>query len=253
MSSATKVNVNVLSFNESEPLTFAKISELQNMNDISLNDFLIVSGTRNSREVTRNVKIQDIAQFFQDVNTTAQWFIPVVNGSVINWEWSDVIPEDGIPSMDLLTIIPTATTSNPGLMSALDKAKLESVDFGVKKYVLEPATDSKLGGVMVDGITVNVDENGVLSAVTGIPILTERVLYAEGWDRDTKTQKVSLTVDTNNRNVIDYPPAYIQIVSQHHVLAIREESDGIIFQCDTIPINDITVYVTSMGVINNDS
>lgn len=249
MSSVTKVNVNVLSFNESDPLTFTKISELPNMNDISVNDFLIVSGTRNSREVTRNVKIQDIAQFFQNVNTTAQWFIPVVNGSVIDWEWSDVIPEAGIPSMDLLTIIPTATTREPGLMSALDKNKLDSIEFGVKKYTLEPATDSKLGGVMVDGRTVHVDANGVLRAVTGIPTCTKCTLRADGWDRDTSLQKVSLSLNINNRNVVDYPPEFIDIVSQYHIIAVKEEADGVTFQCSGIPLTDITVYITSMGVI----
>ena len=77
------------------------------------------------------------------------------------------------------------------------------------------------------------------------------MLNADGWDPDSYSQKIMLEVNVNNRNVIDYPPEYIQIVSQHHILAIKEETDGITFQCDSIPVNDITVYVTSMGVIRN--
>ena len=60
-----------------------------------------------------------------------------------------------------------------------------------------------------------------------------------------------MSVNVNNRNVVDYPPSYIQTVSQHHVIAVEEEPDGITFQCDTIPVTDITVYITSMGVVKN--
>ena len=56
-----------------------------------------------------------------------------------------------------------ATTALHGLMSADDKAKLDSIDANANEYVLYPATTRDLGGVVV-GANLTITAEGVLSA-----------------------------------------------------------------------------------------
>lgn len=56
--------------------------------------------------------------------------------------------------------VPTATASIDGLMSKEDKVKLNGIEEGANKYVLPPATDSTLGGIIV-GSKLSID-NGKL-------------------------------------------------------------------------------------------
>lgn len=246
---AGRIDIDVLSLTSSEPLKFAKISEIEKVATVYPEDYLLLSNDNDGNDKTRSVRLTDIAAFFSEVNTNMQWFIPVVKGSVISWKWSSIV--DAIAPIDIGSMIGLADSSTDGLLSALDKVKLDSIEYGAKNYVLEPATKEKLGGVKPDGVSIVADENGVISSVTGMPLCTQCVLDADAWDPDSFTQKITMEVNVNNRNVIDYPPECIQVVSQHHVLAIKEEVDGITFQCDAIPVNDITVYVTSMGVTKN--
>lgn len=60
-----------------------------------------------------------------------------------------------------------ATTSASGLMSASDKTKLDGVESNANNYSLPTASTSQLGGVKVDGSTVTIDGNGVISASGG--------------------------------------------------------------------------------------
>ena len=144
-------------------------------------------------------------------------------------------------------MISTASTTKNGLMSSIDKAKLDSL----RDYELPIATTETLGGIKPDGQSVVVNESGVLSVLSGMPMCIERTLYASAWDVDTLTQKVSADINVNNRNVIDFTPDYVQTVARHHILAVKEENDGITFQCDSIPVSDVTVYITSMGVVRS--
>lgn len=237
--------VKVLSMNRAESIHFTKINEFGDMVNLTPEDMLFITGERDGEEVTKNVRVRDFGQFFKDFNVDAQWFVPVVNGSIISWQWSEAV--NSLPDIDIAAMIPTVSSTENGLMTSLDKSKLDNL----AEYELPIATTEVLGGIKPDGQSVVVSDTGVLSAVSGMPICTECVLNADGWDPDSYSQKIMLEVNVNNRNVIDYPPECIQIVSQHHVLAIKEETDGITFQCDSIPVNDITVYVTSMGVIRN--
>lgn len=243
---AGRIDIDVLSMTSSEPLKFAKISEIERTTTVYRDDYLLLSNDTDGVEKTRSVKLCDLKAYFEEVNITMQWFVPVVNNGIISWEWASGV--ESVDPIDIRSMVGLVDETNDGLMSALDKAKLDSIEAGAKNYILEPATTEKLGGVKPDGTSIVVDENGVMRSLTGMPLCTQCVLDADAWDPDNFTQKITMEVNVNNRNVIDYPPEYIQIVSQHHVLAIREETDGITFKCDTIPVNDITVYITSMGV-----
>jgi len=47
--------------------------------------------------------------------------------------------------------------------SETDKIKLDGIEEGANKYILPNATTSTLGGVMPDGTSITVDENGIIS------------------------------------------------------------------------------------------
>ena len=60
-----------------------------------------------------------------------------------------------------------ATTSAAGLMSSSDKTKLNGIDDNANNYSLPTASTNTLGGVKVDGSTVTIDSNGVISSSGG--------------------------------------------------------------------------------------
>lgn len=238
-------NVKVLSMNRAEPIHFTKINEFGDMTNLTPEDMLFITAERDGEEVTKNVRVRDFGQFFKEFNVDAQWFVPVVDGSKISWKWSEAV--NSLPDIDIAAMIPTVSSTVNGLMTSIDKIKLDNV----AEYTLPVATTENLGGVKPDGVSIIVDDDGVMSSVTGMPLCTECTLTVDGWDPDYLTQKIMMEVNVNKRNVVDYSPEYIQTVSQHHILAIREEADGITFQCDSIPVNAIKVYITSMGVTRN--
>lgn len=57
-----------------------------------------------------------------------------------------------------------ATSGRAGLMSATDKAKLDTVAANANAYTLPAATMTALGGVKPDGTTIHVTEDGTISA-----------------------------------------------------------------------------------------
>ena len=61
-----------------------------------------------------------------------------------------------------------ATTSAMGMMSSTDKAKLDGIASGANNYTLPKAgvsgvSGAAIGGVMVDGSSITIDNNGVIS------------------------------------------------------------------------------------------
>lgn len=63
--------------------------------------------------------------------------------------------------------VPTATTTQSGIMSAADKAKLNRIASGANNYTLPTASDTTLGGIKVSTIQegtkwpISVDRNGI--------------------------------------------------------------------------------------------
>lgn len=226
----SKKIVRVYSADECADINFKQIGKLEHVETLNADDILLVVD-KNGNGNINNVEIRELAEFFSKVNVNAQWYLPKVDGSVISFEWSELTSNHPEP-IDILDLIPIATEERAGLISAENIAKLNSL----RPY-------------KVDGKTIIANSDNVISAVGGTPISTKVTLTASGWDIDLKTQKIQISINTENRNVIDVPSEYIQVVSQHHILAIREETDGITFQCDSIPGVDISIYITSMAVV----
>lgn len=227
-----KKSIRVYSADASGSLGFKNIAKLEHVDTLNADDIILVVDKNGDGDV-HNVEIRELAAFFSEVNTNMQWYLPKVNGSVVSFEWSELTSEDPAP-IDILDMIPLASESTIGLMNASDYAKLKKIT------PYEP-----------DGKTIVADSDGILSVVAGTPIRKKLLIPASGWDTDTKTQKVSVAVNTENRNVIDVPPEYVRTFSNYQILAISEEETGITFQCSTIPTIDVTCYLTSMGVIDN--
>ena len=65
--------------------------------------------------------------------------------------------------------IPSATTSDPGLLSASDKTKLDGIEANANNYTLPTATDTILGGVKIGSGIEIID--GVISVSIGSPLI----------------------------------------------------------------------------------
>lgn len=78
-------------------------------------------------------------------------------------------------SWSQISFVPAATTTQSGIMSSTDKAKLDGIAYGANNYTLPEATETTLGGIKVDYIPrdgncnfkVQIDVNG--NANTFIP------------------------------------------------------------------------------------
>lgn len=276
------VNVRVLSADDADPLGFAKISEFETSEEVNITDYLLVSGYRESgKETTRRVRISDIFDHYGgDINREMNWFIPVVNNQTIHWEFhrlADVGELEGDTSaphpilpISLIDVIGDATsersgllspadklvldslnlatTESDGLMSSTDKVKLNSIESNANNYVLPVATTNTIGGVKPDGLSIRVDENGVISSNAGVPSVKRCVLLASDWDQSTLTLKYETTIDTDMRNTVDVDSSSMDAWVSSRVYAISEAADGITFRCSTIPLIDIVVFITSYTV-----
>lgn len=277
-------DIKVLSSNSTSDdiLTFAKISEFNSMDEVDIADYLLVSGFRGDEELTRKIRISDIARYFnQDININMQWFIPVLkdDDGKIHWEFHNLVDvgtqedahgvEHPILPIDLAEVIgdvtdeksgllnpaykakldslDPATTDMDGLMSKEDKAKLNGIANNANNYVLPTADIDVLGGVKVDGISITIN-NGVIKANAGAPEATEFTINVSAWNPQTKICKIDLDIDTSKRNMIEVNPASLDDWVNSRVRAIQEDSTGITFSCANIPSSNLTGVVISMTV-----
>lgn len=105
--------------------------------------------------------------------------------------------------------VPTATTTQPGIMSSTDKSKLDGIASGANNYKLPTASANTLGGIKVSGNAngsswpICVDDNGV--ACVKIDGLHQSVnykvggiLFDEGFGNITEYNSSTITRTINN-------------------------------------------------------
>lgn len=97
-------------------------------------------------------------------NNAVKSAIPIAPGSNVGIMY---VPGTGIVIGAKDTTYSVATTSANGLMSAADKAKLNTVETSANYYVLPHASSSTLGGVKL-GDKMTIDENGALSTTAEV-------------------------------------------------------------------------------------
>ena len=69
---AERIDIDVLSTTSSEPLKFAKISEIERTTTVYRDDYLLLSNDTDGVEKTRSVKLCDLKAYFEEVNITMQ-------------------------------------------------------------------------------------------------------------------------------------------------------------------------------------
>lgn len=95
-----------------------------------------------------------------------------------------------------------ATGTASGLMSAEDKAKLDTISREANKYVLPKASASELGGIKV-GANLSVDANGVLSATDTTYDLVATAEGAKGLMSGEDKIKLSGIAEGANKTIVD--------------------------------------------------
>lgn len=180
------------------------------------------------------------------------------------------IDENNVISIYGISQYQEATTEDAGLMSAEDKEKLDNIAENANNYVLTPATQETLGGIIVgDNLTI---DNGILSAVNttyeiAIPSVngyggTAGLLSGPDKEKLDSVQLGANRVTTSNTNgyiVIDNTsvevyrhPAYDSISgtipSGKLINGITVDDTGHVLGYSTT--NETGVNVTTVGVGN---
>ena len=278
-------DIKVLSSNSTDDvLTFAKISEFNTMEEVDIADYLLVSGFRDDEELTRRIRISDIANYFKEnINLNMQWFIPVLKNDdgKIHWEFhniDDVGTRENAPGVehpilpiDLAAVIGDASDEKSGLlnpvykakldtldnvtydsdgtMTSADKIKLDNIEANANNYSLPIASASTLGGVKVDNATITIDNSGVIRSAAGAPEAYPITITVSDWNPLTNMCKIDLAVDTAKRNIVDVAATSLDEWCNCRVHAVHEDATGITFACQTIPTHNLNACVISMRLV----
>lgn len=111
---------------------------------------------------------------------------------------------------------------------AEDRTKLDGIDEQANKYVLPTATTGSLGGVKVDGVTITINENGVISSVassTSLENLTDV-------DLDNLADGQILKYDSENSKWVNATNEAVTTLANLTDTEITNPSDGQILKYD---------------------
>ena len=115
---------------------------------------------------------------------------------------------------------------------------------------LPTASTSTLGGVKVDGTTIDIDGNGVIS-FSGIGIehliTTTATLTVAGWSSNSQTVNVS-GVTSSNAVIVTYAPESRSAYVAADIYCSAQGSGTLTFVCTTTPSVSITVNIIVMSV-----
>ena len=128
-------------------------------------------------------------------NNAVKSAIPIAPGDNVGIMY---VPGTGIVIGAKDTTYSDATTSAHGLMTAADKAKLNTIETSANYYVLPHASSTILGGVKL-GNKMTIDENGVLSTTAEVnqnafnSVTVKSGSSTKTIDADSKTAKLGIT------------------------------------------------------------
>lgn len=151
-----------------------------------------------------------------------------------------------------------ATTSAAGLMSAVDKAKLDSIDNDANKYTLPVATSVTLGGIKAGG-DITIDSTGVVSVkddshshvISNVDGLSDAIQGAKDYADTAVANLVGSAPETLNTleelaKAINNSPDVMTAINN----AIATKQDKITGAATTITSSDLTA---SRVLISNSS
>lgn len=114
-------------------------------------------------------------------------------------------------------------------------------------YTLPTASTTTLGGVKVDGTTVTVDSNGVISAAggSGVSVTTTTVAISfNEWDANGTCTKSVTGVTTSNTVLATYAPVSKAYYTEADVYCSAQGQGALTFRCTNIPsAGTITINV----------
>ena len=141
--------------------------------------------------------------------------------------------------------VPTATTTQSGIMSSTDKAKLDGIAYGANNYTLPTASATALGGIKVSGNAngsswpICVDDNGV--AVVKIDGLYRNnnykigeILFDEGNGNRTEYNSSTIIRTINNTS------SYIRLPQKAGLLALLSDIPDVSNLCKFNFVNSIS-------------
>lgn len=128
-------------------------------------------------------------------------------------------------------------------------------------YNISPAGTVVQQGTKMSAENFNKLESGVyenskeienLKEKAAVPMITvseQFTLTADSWTDNSQT--VNVSVNTENRNIIDPVPESLEEWCRCGVYASVESADGVTFVCSEVPETDLNFQITSMVVSTN--
>ena len=83
-----------------------------------------------------------------------------------------------------------------------------------------------------------------------VHVTDDLTLLADGWINNQQT--IAVSINTKKRNVVDVYAESVREWAECGVIAISESSNGVTFECDRVPQNDLTFRISSFNVSKKD-
>lgn len=151
--------------------------------------------------------------------------------------------------------VPTATTTQSGIMSAADKAKLNGIASGANNYTLPTASDTTLGGIKVSTIQegtkwpISVDRNGIANTyISGLGRLDDCIGSVTIEGQSYRSTYYEEGVNITNKDDLDAADVDIKFPYKSGIFALLSDIPDVSSLCKLNFVNIISDCVN--GRIN---
>lgn len=143
--------------------------------------------------------------------------------------------------------VPTATTTQSGIMSAADKAKLNGIASGANNYTLPTASDTTLGGIKVSTIQegtewpISVDRNGIANTyISGLNRLDDCIGSVTIEGKSYRSTYYEEGVNITNKDDLDAADVDIKFPYKSGIFALLSDIPNASNLCRFNFINSIS-------------
>ena len=258
-----KIKVGGTSYDDADAVEIALKSDLENIN-ITVDDALSSVSTNPVQNKVVNTAISNLSTLVGDKTVSEQIddaFDGAITGLSVSGKTITYTKGDGstgtITTQDTNTTYSVATTNTDGLMSSTDKSKLDSIETGANKTVVDDVMSStstnpvqnKVVNAAISNLNTLVGDTKVSDQINNaLPVLTDIVLSSLGWTGgpDLWSQIVDVRGITKNSK-IDLQPTVAQIVDfkNNGIALMTENINGTItvYAIGSMPSEDYTIQV----------
>lgn len=135
--------------------------------------------------------------------------------------------------------VPTATTTQSGIMSAADKAKLNGIASGANNYTLPTASGTTLGGIKVSTIQegtewpISVDRNGIANTyISGLNRLDDCIGSVTIEGQSYRSTYYEEGVNITNKDDLDAPDVDIKFPYKSGIFALLSDIPDVSNLCN---------------------